>query len=122
MIVSLDATSAVPLFEQLRSQIELLVVSGQLAVGTQLPAIRHLASDLSLARGTVAKVYEVLARDGLVASSGRHGTIVVAQPDDRRPTAFDDAVDQLARVARQLGLTPQEAHQALDDAFAREMG
>ena len=120
MIVSLDFDSAVPLFEQLRSQIELLIVSGQLAAGTQLPAIRHLAADLGLARGTVAKVYEALARDGLVSGSGRHGTIVSPQPPGGRDSsAFQDAVEHLARIAHQLGVSPEEAQRALADALAR---
>lgn len=120
MIVSLDFDSAVPLFEQLRSQIELLIVSGQLAAGAQLPAIRHLAADLGLARGTVAKVYEVLARDGLVSGSGRNGTIVLPQPPGgRESSVFQEAVEYLARIVRQLGVPPEEAHRALSEALAR---
>jgi len=108
-----------PLGEQLRSQIELLIVSGQLAAGTKLPAIRHLATDLGLARGTVAKVYEALARQGLVTGSGRHGTVVLAQVQDKQASsAFQDATWHLARVVRQLNLSPEEAHHALDNALA----
>ncbi|MCL2802926.1 MAG: GntR family transcriptional regulator [Micrococcales bacterium] len=119
MIVSLDFDSAMPLGEQLRSQIELLIVSGRLAAGTKLPAIRHLATDLGIANGTVAKVYEILARNGLVTGSGRHGTVVLPQPQDRRASsAFQDAAQQLARLVRQLDLSPEEAHRALDSALA----
>ncbi len=120
MIVHIDARSPVPVFEQLRSQIARLITSGQLGVGTRLPPIRHLATDLGLARGTVNKVYEALARDGLVASAGRRGTVVL---DGTRVTAsaedLTSAADALAMVARQLGLDRATAHQALDGAFSR---
>lgn len=118
MIVSLNFDSAMPLGEQLRSQIELLIVSGELATGATLPAIRHLATDLGLARGTVAKVYEALAHQGLVGGAGRHGTVVLSQPKDKRDnSAFQEATLQLARIVRQLDLSPVEAHRALDHAL-----
>lgn len=120
MIVHLDTRSMVPVFEQLRSQIERMIASGQLRPGTRLPPIRQLAGDLGLARGTVNKVYDALARDGLVETAGRHGTIVMAP--SRASTSSADlaaAADTLALVARQLGVGDDEAHAALDDALRR---
>lgn len=120
MIVHLDTRSPVPVFEQLRSQIERLIASGQLRPGTKLPPIRHLAADLGLARGTVNKVYDVLAREGLVESSGRHGTVVL--DGSRVTTATSDlsaAADTLVVIARQLGLDAKAAHRALDEALRR---
>jgi DNA-binding transcriptional regulator YhcF (GntR family) len=121
VIVHVDASSPVPVFEQLRSQIERLIVSGQLLPGATLPPIRHLATDLGIARGTVNKVYEQLARDGLVRTAGRHGTVV--QQVTRRPglghSDLADAADALALVVRQLGLDDDAAHKALDSALRR---
>lgn len=120
MIVQVDPSSPVPVFEQLRSQIERLIASGQLAVGTTLPPIRHLATDLGLARGTVNKVYEALARDGLVEAAGRHGTVVRRRASTSTTASdLDAAADTLALVARQLGVTPEVAHRALDAAIHR---
>jgi DNA-binding transcriptional regulator YhcF (GntR family) len=120
MIVHIDARSPVPVFEQLRSQIERLIASGQLRVGSKLPPIRELANDLGLARGTVNKVYDALARDGLVETAGRHGTTVSNRPSALAGDAdLSAAADTLAVVAKQLGLTEQTAHRALDAAFDR---
>ena len=120
MIVQVDPSSPVPVFEQLRAQIERLIASGQLAVGASLPPIRHLAADLNLARGTVNKVYEALARDGLVVTAGRNGTTVRSR-GSRSTTSADlaDAADGLALVVRQLGLGDMDAHAALDIALRR---
>lgn len=120
MIVQLDLQSAVPVFEQLRSQIARLIASGELRPGTKLPPIRDLAADLNLARGTVNKVYDALARDGLVESAGRHGTIVL--DGTSVTTSVSDlaaAADTLALVTRQLGVDVTAAHRALDDALGR---
>ena len=120
MIVHIDTQSALPVFEQLRSQIERLIASGQLRPGMKLPPIRQLSIDLGLARGTVNKVYDALARDGLVETAGRHGTIVL----DRRHAAatsddLDAAADTLAVVTRQLGFDDAAARRALDAALKR---
>ncbi len=120
MIVHLDAESALPVFEQLRSQIERLIASGQLRPGTKLPPIRQLATDLGLARGTVNKVYDALAREGLVETAGRHGTIVLdGSHVTTSKTDLAAAADTLAVVVRQLGIEDAAAHQALDEALHR---
>lgn len=120
MIVQVDPASPVPVFEQLRAQIERLIVSGQLPVGGTLPPIRHLAADLGLARGTVNKVYDALARDGLVETAGRHGTVVRrATPVTAAASDLDDAAGSLALVARQLGIGAADVHRALDRALAQ---
>jgi DNA-binding transcriptional regulator YhcF (GntR family) len=55
MILRVDPSSAVPAYEQIRAQMRLMIASGTLAEGTQLPTIRQLASDLGLAKGTVSR-------------------------------------------------------------------
>lgn len=120
MIVHIDSRSALPVFEQLRSQIERLIASGQLRPGTKLPPIRQLSIDLGLAHGTVNKVYDALAREGLVETAGRHGTIVLDNPTTTT-TGHDlaAAADTLALVVRQLGLDDTAAHATLSDALRR---
>ncbi|KGM09253.1 GntR family transcriptional regulator [Cellulomonas bogoriensis] len=121
MIVHVEPDSPVPVFEQLRTQITRLITSGALPPGTTLPPIRHLATDLGLARGTVNKVYDALARDGLVRTAGRRGTVVLGSraPVTPSPGALDGVADALALAARQLGLADDDAHRALAAALDR---
>ncbi|MEO6123488.1 MAG: GntR family transcriptional regulator [Ilumatobacteraceae bacterium] len=120
MIIHVDATSPLPVFEQMRSQIARLIASGQLRTGTKLPTIRQLAHDLGVARGTVNKVYDALGRDGLVETAGRHGTTVL-DCASLTSTArdLDAAADTLAVVTRQLGFADDDAHAALVAALHR---
>jgi DNA-binding transcriptional regulator YhcF (GntR family) len=120
MIIHVDAAAPLPVFEQMRSQIERLIASGQMRAGTKLPTIRQLAHDLGVARGTVNKVYDALARDGLVETAGRHGTIVRAGPALTTTSSdLDAAADTVAVVTRQLGFDDQAAHVALNAALER---
>ena len=121
MIVHIDSQLALPVFEQLRSQIVRLISSGQLRPGMKLPPIRQLSNDLGISRGTVNKVYDVLSREGLVQTAGRHGTIVLDKPTAIGTTGDDlvAAADTLALVVRQLGVDNTTAHAALDEALRR---
>jgi DNA-binding transcriptional regulator YhcF (GntR family) len=98
VILEVDPASPVPPYEQLRQQVTALVVGGALAPGSRLPPIRQLAGDLGLAGGTVARAYRELESDGVVASRGRHGTVVVGPPD-RSPTPSVELLEAARRYA-----------------------
>lgn len=121
VILRVDASDALPVYEQVRLQLSAMVAAGVLSPGAQLPTIRQLAADLGLAKGTIAKAYEALERDGVVESRGRSGTVVAARPgglpSSRRLAA--DAAERLAVAALQSGLTRAEALSLLAAAYDR---
>ena len=117
MHVEVDPSSPVPPYEQLRRQIEAMILSGVLPAGTRLPAIRQLANDLGLAMNTVARVYRELESTGRVTTGARNGTTVAAQPPrvataEVRARARDAAREYLVSM-RALGLSLEDAIAAL---------
>jgi DNA-binding transcriptional regulator YhcF (GntR family) len=101
-----------------------MAAAGTLAPGAQLPTIRQLAADLGIAKGTVSKAYDELLRNGVVKSDGRRGTHVAEQPaaDLSRHAAKEQlqmAAETYAITARQLQLSDQDCHVALDRALKR---
>ncbi|MGQ7295180.1 GntR family transcriptional regulator [Quadrisphaera sp. KR29] len=76
LVIVVDTTSAVPPYEQVRSQVAAHVVAGRLAPGDRLPTVRALAADLGIAVGTVARAYRELEAGGHVLSRRRTGTVV----------------------------------------------
>lgn len=121
-MLQIDPAAAMPVIEQIRLQITRLVVAGQLPVGARLPPIRQLAADLGLARGTVAKAYELLTGDGVVATNGRHGTVVLEAekaPPRIQHRELAAAAETLVITARQLGATRSDTLGALRAAWAR---
>lgn len=115
----LDASSPVPPYEQLRSQLAARAASGDLPAGTRLPTVRALAADLGLAVNTVAKAYRALEADGVVATEGRRGSFIASR--HHAPAAESDAARtaaaSYARAARRAGLTLPEATRLLDAAW-----
>jgi DNA-binding LacI/PurR family transcriptional regulator/DNA-binding transcriptional regulator YhcF (GntR family) len=74
--LKLDPDSNVSLTAQLVEQIRLLIASGELAPGEQLPPIRELADRLGIHMHTARIAYQRLEEDGLVSIHRRRGTIV----------------------------------------------
>jgi DNA-binding transcriptional regulator YhcF (GntR family) len=122
VILTVDPTRALPVYEQIREQITRMVAAGTLRSGTRLPTIRQLSNDLGLAKGTIERAYELLESDAVVQTRGRLGTFVqpmTVTPKRDRIEALRAAADAVAIVARQLGATDDEAIDAVRHACRR---
>jgi DNA-binding transcriptional regulator YhcF (GntR family) len=107
-MISIDARSATPPYEQLRVQFIDEVRSGALAAGTRIPTVRKLAEDLGLAPNTVARAYRELEADNFIETRGRNGSFVSAQGDADEKQAQEAARTYAERI-RKLGVTPELA-------------
>ncbi|MCW2581490.1 MAG: putative transcriptional regulator/aminotransferase [Klenkia sp.] len=75
-------TSGAPRYAALARRVRELVVTGELPVGTRLPAERDLAAALGVSRVTVASAYRTLREEGFART--RHGSGTVLElPEDR---------------------------------------
>jgi DNA-binding transcriptional regulator YhcF (GntR family) len=122
VILHVDANDPVPVYEQIRSQIERMVASGALKAGVQLPTIRQLAADLGLSKGSVERAFQLLESEALIETRGRAGSFVrppspaaAAQAD----AALEQASDSFAVAVHQLHLDEEAAVQAVRDALQR---
>ena len=57
-----------------------LISAGELAVGSRLPTVRALASDLDVSPTTVSEAWRTLASVGAIEARGRNGTFVRQVP------------------------------------------
>lgn len=65
-----------PIYEQLGNRITELILSGEMAEGEKLPAVREIATQLSINPNTVQKTYAELERQGLIYSLPAKGSYV----------------------------------------------
>jgi DNA-binding transcriptional regulator YhcF (GntR family) len=115
-MLTVDASSSVPPFEQLRHQIAEQIADGTLPPGTQLPTVRRLADDLGLAPNTVARTYRELEQAGLLRTAGRRGT-VVAEPATDVPAEAQRAADRFVATMRGLGVPVADAVRLVHRAY-----
>ncbi|MCO7614715.1 PLP-dependent aminotransferase family protein [Pseudomonas chlororaphis] len=119
----LDRSQTAPIYRQLYQRFRESIADGRLRPGDRVPAVRALAAELNLARGTVEAAYQLLIGEGYLTARGAAGTIVTPQlapvcaPTQRAPVA--PATHQ-ATHAGTLPLALQMGLPALD-AFPRKL-
>ncbi len=109
MQVKIRRRSGVPVKEQIRAQIELAMLSGELPRGSRLPPIRTWARKLKVHANTISAAYRELSASGHVVV--RSGSGVFVEPRARR-TALQPTVGEKLRSAveeaRATGLSVQD--------------
>ena len=122
MTLRLDDKIVIPLFEQLRAQISVMIAVGYLLPQCRLPTVRELATCLEIAPGTIARSYTELERDGLTIGRGRKGTFVADEPPHSEPLAqrqfrLSEAANRFVQELRQLGISLEDANLALEENY-----
>lgn len=103
-----DHSRQTAVFERLRRGI----LTGTLPPGARLPATRHLAEELGVARQTVVLAYERLAAEGYVRARMGSGTYVAADLPDAAPAPARAAAHPgqiLSRRGAAIAATPMSA-------------
>jgi DNA-binding transcriptional regulator YhcF (GntR family) len=85
--IHISSHDGVPIYLQIVNQVKMLVASGRLAAGEELPPIRTLAEKLLVNPNTVARAYRELEVAGIVTKRRTAGTYVSDAPSPlaRRP-------------------------------------
>ena len=124
--IQLSEASGVPYYRQVVDQISDMIRAGTLSPGARIPSVRELCQQLRVSLITVRRAYADLEMAGLVIRRQGQGTFVAesvgeaarlqARADALR--SLEDAVDR----AGQLGLTPNEITQIVQDHLDRRGG
>ncbi len=110
---AIDRGRDLPAYRQLIEKIRQLIRERKLLAGDRLPPERELARHLDLARGTVKKAYEELARERFLTITQGRGTFVASQADPAAPPRqgkaqalvqhFVDELESLRYTAEEIG-------------------
>ncbi len=115
MLISIDPSNGIPIYEQIVRQVKYNVANGALVSGQQVPSVRDLAKMLAINPNTIQRAYQLLQSDGVLETVRGRGQHV-------SPGAKRSCVSQRANLIRQrLELVVEEALQAgLEPAELRE--
>jgi len=105
--------SPLPLYAQLAELFRARIARGTWRAGAQVPTIEQLMLEFGVGRITVRQAFNVLAKDGLVASQRGRGTFVGVAPARVRAYRLGMTLSDLADIYRhdkpQLTLLEQAA-------------
>jgi GntR family transcriptional regulator len=117
--ICLDLKSKVPIYIQVRDQLRLMIVTGELPEGAQMPPVRDLAQELLINPNTVSKAYQELERDGYIFTQRGMGTYISKR--DLRPQAEVGQEAHASKIAEELvtrmmefGMKPDQIRELVD--------
>ena len=76
MLLRLDFSSEIPIYQQIRNQVVVAIAAGKLEPGEKLPTIRALAEETGINMMTVSKAYQLLKAEGYITTGRRDGAMV----------------------------------------------
>jgi len=110
MILRIDMTSDIPIYQQIRNQIVFAVAKGNLEPGDALPTVRQLANDIGVNPMTVNKAYALLKEEKIIVIDRRHGARINDYGKNGKAfdRDFDHRLELLLSEARMKGASKQE--------------
>ena len=117
MLIQLDPTLRVPVYQQLINQVKRQIACGKLKPGDRLPAVRELAMLVLVNPNTIQKAYTDLADAGFIHSRKGLGMFVSElRPTlsrDERTRRSNEATDQYLTDMLMLGLDLEQIQELL---------
>jgi len=109
--ISIDESSAVPLYQQLKQAIIIDILSEKFKSGDKMPSIRSLAKILKINPNTVAKVYYTLEDEGFI--EGKMGSGYTVKESKGKLNKFKielirEEIKKLLEAAFKLGFKKEE--------------
>ena len=104
--------SGVPIYVQIREQMQHAIGNGSLRPGEQLPTMRQLAVELKVDLNTVGHAYDELERSGVIVILRARGTYVAETPPPvdvaRQASKVRSLAHQVMALAASSGIDPAE--------------
>lgn len=94
--IKVSTKDAMPIYEQIKQEIKLMIVSEQLQPGEQLPPIRELATRIKVNPNTIVKVYYQLDIEGYIYSQPGSGYFVRSDREED-PAEKQELFEQVTR-------------------------
>jgi GntR family transcriptional regulator len=118
----LAKTDPRPIYLQIIEQVHQRIALGDWTAGQPLPSIRELSAELRVSVITVKRAYFELERDGVIVTRQGKGS-EVADGTNLAQRLLDaqltPALDTLAHLAVQMGLSTTTLHERLAEAIRR---
>lgn len=112
MKIIINASSMVPIYEQIVDQIKTLIRKGELKENDSLPSVRTLSKELKISALTVKKAYDNLENDGFTITVHGKGTYVAATNSEllfeEQKKELESDLDKAIQKGRRFGISDED--------------
>ena len=109
-MININFRDSRPIYEQVKTTLRKLIVSGAMSPDEKLPSVRELASQLVINPNTIQRAYRELEQEGYIISIPGKGSYanLSTQVDEGRKKELLTATDEIVAELLYLGVTPDE--------------
>ena len=126
MEILINNHASKPIYEQIRTQIKTMIMSGELKAGDALPSIRALARSVHISVLTVQKAYDLLQEDGFIETTAGKGCFVSVQNQDfyleEQQKKIEEHFTEEIEIARMSGIKLDTLQSLLTLLYDEDMG
>lgn len=112
MDIIISNSSSQPIYEQIFSQIKIMILNGELEEGAPLPSMRSLAKELRISVITTKRAYEELELAGFIVTKAGKGSFVAPKNleiiKEELYRNIDEHLQQAVDAAKIGGITLEE--------------
>ena len=114
--ITLDHTSGIPIYVQLKEAINTAVRTGVFCQGAQLPTVRQMAVQLMINANTVSRAYAELEREGVISSQQGRGTFITLSKEINyyNLATMEQMVEELLAQAEKIGFDAEDVSAVLE--------
>jgi len=124
MEIIISNSSDIPIYEQIKEQIKVKIVSNELKAGEPLPSIRALAKDLRCSVITTKNAYEGLVKEGYVKTIPAKGFYVAEINRDiareEQLNKIEDLLDSVVHIAKMNHISRETIDEILEILYEEE--
>jgi GntR family transcriptional regulator len=118
-VILIDNHSRVPIYQQVKEQIIMLINTGVYKPNDQLSSIRNLSKELDINVNTIKRAFAELESDGVVYSVQGKGVFVSENPLGNENIAMSALKDVATAVtsAKAMGVTKEQVKNLVDNIY-----
>ncbi len=124
MEIIISNSNGVPIYEQIKEQIKIQIVSNELKEDELLPSIRTLARDLRCSVITTKNAYEELVKEGYIKNVPSKGFYVAKINKDialeEQMNKIEEFLDQAIQIAKMNNISKKTIHEMIDIFYEEE--
>ncbi|MGO5053658.1 GntR family transcriptional regulator [Lachnospiraceae bacterium LCP25S3_G4] len=122
-MIIIDFQDRRPLYEQIISRFQELILNGVLKPDEKLPSVRSLAIDLSITPNTIQRAYSEMEKNGYIYAIKGRGNFVAPNSSlkEQRIKEVQLQLKTLINTSKNIGLKREMIEQYLDEIYRREI-
>ena len=124
MEIIISNSNGVPIYEQIKEQIKVKIVSNELKENELLPSIRTLAKDLRCSVITTKNAYEELVKEGYVKNIPSKGFYVAKVNKDvaleEQLNKIEELMDKAVNIAKMNNINKKTLNEMLNILYEED--